>query len=72
MVYKFFDRKTSGDNTSATQANKFAGGSVKSESMLNQVLADKLNKPINRKFEKRKVHSSFIDSIWGANLANMQ
>ena len=31
-----------------------------------QELAEKLPKPIIRKFEKRKVHSSFIENIWGA------
>ena len=25
-----------------------------------------------RKFEKRKVHSPFIDNIWGTDLAGMQ
>ena len=29
-------------------------------------------KPIIRKFNKRKVHSPFIDNIWGADLADMQ
>ena len=29
-------------------------------------------KPIIRKFKKRKVHSSFIDNILGADLADMQ
>ena len=29
-------------------------------------------KPIIRKIEKRKVHSSFIDNISGADLADMQ
>ena len=32
----------------------------------------KLNKPIIREFEKPEVHSSFIDNIWGAGLADMQ
>ena len=32
----------------------------------NQQLAEKLLKPIIRNFEKRKVHSSFIDNVWGA------
>ena len=35
-------------------------------------LADKLHKPIIRKFNKRKVYSSFKDNIWGADLADMQ
>ena len=40
--------------------------------MQNKELTEKLHKPIIRKSEKRKVHSSFIDNIWGADLANMQ
>ena len=64
MVYKFFDKQTSGANTS--------GGAVKSEIMSNQELSEELHKPIIRKFEKRKVHSSFIDNIWGADIADMQ
>ena len=31
-----------------------------------------MHKSIIRKFEKRKVHSSFIDNIWGAGPADMQ
>ena len=38
----------------------------------NKELAWKLHKPIIRKFNKWKVHSSFIDNIWGANLVDMQ
>ena len=30
-------------------------------------LADKLHKPIIRKFKKRKVYSSFRDYIWGVD-----
>ena len=40
--------------------------------MSNQELALKLHKPIIRKFEKRKVQSSYIDNIWGAGLAAIQ
>ena len=40
--------------------------------MSNQELAKELPKPITRKFEKRKVHSSFTNNIWGAHLADMQ
>ena len=32
--------------------------------MLDQQLAEELNKSIIRKFEKRKVHSPFVDNIW--------
>ena len=35
-------------------------------------LAEDLHKPIIRKFKKRKVHSLFVDNIWGAYLAGMQ
>ena len=40
--------------------------------MSNQELALKLHKPIIRKFEKRKVESSYLDNIWGAGLAALQ
>ena len=38
----------------------------------NMQLADELHKPIIRKFNKRKVHSSFRENIWGLDLADMQ
>ena len=59
MVYKYFDKPLS-------------GGDIKNENMLNRELAEELHKPVVRKFEKRKVHSSFIDNILGAGLTNMQ
>ena len=31
-----------------------------------------LKTPNNRKFNKRKVHSPFIENVWGADLADMQ
>ena len=40
--------------------------------MSKKELAEKLHKPIIKKFEKRKVQSPFIENIWGADLANMQ
>ena len=58
-MYKAFDKKTS-------------GGVTKSEILSNQQLAEELHKSIIRKFEKQKVHSSFIDNSWGADLAHMQ
>ena len=36
------------------------------------LIAEELRKPITRKSNKRKVHSLFIDNIWGADLADMQ
>ena len=38
----------------------------------NKELIEELHKPIIRKFNKRKVHSPFIDNIWRADLADMQ
>ena len=40
--------------------------------MPNKESAAKLHKPIIRKFQKRKIHSSFIDNIWGADLVDME
>ena len=59
MVYKFFDKKNSGSG-------------IKNENISNKQLAEELRKPIIRTFNKRKVHSPFIDNIWGANLADIQ
>ena len=36
------------------------------------VFKNQFHKPIINKFQKRKLYSSFIDNIWGADLANMQ
>ena len=44
---------------------------LKIKKMTKQELAEELNKPIIRKFVKRKVYSPFIDNIWGADLADM-
>ena len=59
MVYIVFDKKTS---TSG----------IKNEIIFNKELAEELHKPIIRKFKKRKVHSTFIDNVWGTDLADMQ
>ena len=45
---------------------------LKIEIMSDKELAEELHKPIIRKFEIRKVHSLFIDNIWGADLADIQ
>ena len=39
---------------------------------MNKKLAEKLHKPVIRKYRKRKLNSPFVDNIWGAQLANMQ
>ena len=40
--------------------------------MLNKELVEELHQPVIRKFKKRKVHSIFIDNIWGAAVPDMQ
>ena len=39
------------------------GGTIKNENMSNKELAEEIHKPIIRKFNKRKVHSSYMDNI---------
>ena len=58
MVYKFFESKVSGSGAKLIPENK--------------QLANELHKPIIRKFEKRKVYSTFKDNIWGVDLADMK
>ena len=59
MVYKFSDRKSKRSD-------------FKPAIKQHEQLAEELHKPIIRKFEKRKVYSSFKHNIWGADLADMQ
>ena len=59
MVYKSFNEKTS-------------GGSIKSEIMPKQQLTEELHKPINIKFEKPEICSSFKDNIRDADPADMK
>ena len=58
MIYKFFDKKSSGSGITTIKPN--------------YQLANELHKPIIRKFKKRKAYSSFRDNIWGVDLADMQ
>ena len=65
MVYNFFDKK------STSLADKSAsGGTIKNENISNEELSEELQKPIIRKLKKRKVHSTFIDHICVADLAD--
>ena len=57
MVYKFFDKKSS-------------GSAIVNEP--NYQLENELHKPIIRKSKKKKSYSSFRDNIWGVDLADMQ
>ena len=64
MVYKFFNKKTIGSGTTKSSSLECVNENIK--------LANELHKPIIRKFNKRKVYSSFKNNIWGADLADMQ
>ena len=57
MVYKFFDKKSSGSGVATGP---------------NYQLANELHRQIIRKFKRRKVCSSSRDNIWGVDLADMQ
>ena len=56
----------------ATWDKSASGSGIKNENISNKELAEELHKQIIRKFRKRKVHSSFIDNILDAGLADMQ
>ena len=60
MVCELFDKKST------------SGSGFMSAIKQNQQLAEELQKPIIRKFEKRNAHSSLKDNILGANLADME
>ena len=57
MVYKFFDKRSSGSGADAEP---------------NYQPADELHRQIIRKFQTRKVYSYFRDNIQGVDLADMQ
>ena len=63
MVYKLFDKKSTVSGRPSSSANN--------DTKQNLRLAEELHKPIIRKFEKRKMYSSFRDNIWGVDLADM-
>ena len=68
MVYKFFDKKSSGSGCPSSSASLITNNEIKQ----NIKLADELHKPIIRNFEKTKVYSSFRDNIWAADLADIR
>ena len=57
MVYKFFDKNSQGKGLANNNKNI--------------QLANELHKPIIKKFNKRKVYSSFKDNIWGVDSDDM-
>ena len=75
MVYKSFHKKIFGGAATLARSETLATrnkSAIKNENISNKELAEELHKPIIRKFKKRKVHSTFIDNIWVADLADMQ
>ena len=65
MVYKFFDKRSSGGCVDTSLGSKSA-------TEPNYQLRNELHKQIIRKFMKRKLYSSFRDNIWGVDLADIQ
>ena len=63
MVYKFFDKKSTGSGFKKLKNTTKPSSSI---------LADELHKPAIRKFKKGKVYSQLKDNIWGVDLAGMQ
>ena len=63
MVYKFFDKKSTGSGFKKLKNTTKPSSSI---------LADELHKPGIRKFKKRKVYSQFKDNIWEVDLTEMQ
>ena len=72
MVYKFFDKKSTAEPSSLERTGSGFKKLKKTAKPSSSILADKLHKPIIRKFNKRKVYSQFKDNIWGVDLADMQ
>ena len=66
MIYKFFDKKSTGSGTAKPSSLE----RITRDSSL--ILADELHKPVIKKFNKRKVYLQFKDNIWGVDLADMQ
>ena len=60
MIYKFFDKKSTGS------------GVANNEIKQNLQLAEELHEPNIRHFNKRTVYLEFKDNIWGVDLADMQ
>ena len=50
---------------------KTTGRKVKNENVSKKECAEELHKSTIRKFKKRKVHSTFIDNIWGTDQGDM-
>ena len=65
MVYKFFEKNSSGSGVDVSFENKSA-------TEPNYQLANELHRQIIKEFKKRKVFSSLKDNSWGVDLADVQ
>ena len=63
MVYKFFDKKSTAEPSSLERMGS-GFRKLKNTAPNSSILADECDKPIIRKFNKRKVYSQFKDNIW--------
>ena len=70
-IFKDFTRRTTSNSNIAWYYKKSSGSGIEDENIPNKELAEELHKPIIKKFNKRKIHSPFIDNIWGDDLAYM-
>ena len=58
MVYKFFDKKSSGSGVNAIEPN--------------DQLANELHRQIIKTFKRQKLYSYFRDNFWGVDLVDLQ
>ena len=62
MVYQFFDKEIGSGAIAASKAGVSA----------NEQLAEELQKPVTKKFKRRKVYARLRDNIWAADLAEIE
>ena len=55
----------------ASMMHKFFYKKTESRANVNEVLADELNKPVIKRFKRRKVYTRFKDNIRAADLSEM-
>ena len=78
MVYKLkiapLDKKTMSGKGNAKHSSleRTAEPSALARTRNNKILAEKLHKPVIKKFNKRKVYSQFRYNIWEVDLADVQ
>ena len=72
MVYKFFDKKSTGSGFKKLKNTTKSTAEPSALARNSSILAAELQKPLIKKFGKRKVYSQFKDNIWGVDLADMQ